>query len=77
MRIEKETIEEEVEVTLTSKPKTHTKGKVGRPATTDPKNKSILSNFTQSEHDELKELAEEKGYSLSNLLRMAALDLLK
>lgn len=66
---------EEVDVTIEkkSKPAVKKKGKVGRPKTKNKKDKKVMAYFTESEHEQLITIAESQGYSLSNMVRMAAL----
>jgi hypothetical protein len=75
----REEVIEEVQVEVKKKPKdtVKPKGKVGRPKRAIPKDKGVMSYFTEEEHNRLSALAEELGYSLSNLVRRAALKALK
>jgi len=55
---------------------TRKKSKAGRPKAQIPKNKKVLLSFTEDEHNQLLELANSSGRSLTNLLRLEALDLI-
>jgi len=72
-------VEDEVSVSVEKKPKVpkKIKGKVGRPKASTPKSKPVMSNFTEEEKNDLTILAESRGQSLSNLVRLAALEQLK
>jgi len=67
--------EKEVEVSIEKKTKAtkKPKGRVGRPRAAVPKDKRVMSHFTEKEKLELTELAEKRGQSLSNFVRLAAL----
>jgi len=50
-----------------------TKNKGGRPKAKEPKNKKVMSNFTEKEYLRIKEEAENNGISLANFIRIIVL----
>jgi len=70
-------MEFDIKTLLTKDKKTikeESKNRGGRPKVAEPKNKKVMSNFTQKEYEALKEQAQAQDVSVATFIRRAVLE---